>query len=64
VSESQAGVLIANIRLGWKGLTGTNTLAYFASSSLTKKKDFLMLITAANFIKLFGIIYASITVLP
>jgi hypothetical protein len=36
VSESQAQALIANIRLGWKGLTGTNTLAYFTSSSLTK----------------------------
>ncbi len=29
----------ANIRLGLKGLAGTNTLAYFAPPSTTKKKS-------------------------
>ena len=29
--------LLANIRKGWKGLLGTNTLTYFASSSITIK---------------------------
>ncbi len=28
---------LANIRPGWKGLPGTNTLAYFARSKVTKK---------------------------
>jgi hypothetical protein len=30
--------LFASIRLGWKGLPGTNTLAYLPESSRTKKK--------------------------
>jgi len=29
VSLGQAPALLANIRLGWKGLPGTNTLAYY-----------------------------------
>jgi hypothetical protein len=29
--------LLTNIRLSWKGLPLTNTLAYFAHSQLTKK---------------------------
>jgi hypothetical protein len=32
--------LLENVRLGWKGQTGNNTEANFASSSLKKKKDF------------------------
>jgi hypothetical protein len=31
--------LLANIRLGCEGLLGTNTLAYFAPPSVTKKKN-------------------------
>ncbi len=30
--------LPTNIRTGWKGLRGTNTLAYFTSSSVMKKR--------------------------
>jgi len=30
--------LVVNVRLVWKGLPGTNTLAYFTYSSWTKKK--------------------------
>ncbi len=33
--------LLSNIRLTWKNLAGTNTLAYFASLAVTKKKTFL-----------------------
>jgi hypothetical protein len=29
---------LTSIRLGWKGLSGTNTLAYFSSLSMMKKK--------------------------
>jgi len=35
--------LFENISLLWKGLRGTNTLAYFASLSVTKKKKFYTL---------------------
>ncbi len=45
--------LLANVRLGWKGLPGTNALAYFASSSATEKKVFVTLEPGANVIKLF-----------
>jgi hypothetical protein len=34
-------VLPANVRLDWKGIARTNTLAYLALSSATKKKSFL-----------------------
>ncbi len=35
--------LIANIRLGWKGLLGTNALAYYEKSYLTTVKRFITL---------------------
>jgi hypothetical protein len=35
--------LLENIRLWWKCFQGTNTLAYFASLSVTKKKKFYTL---------------------
>ncbi len=38
---------IANIRLGWKGLAGTNTLAYLAHSRGKKKKSFVTLAPVA-----------------
>jgi hypothetical protein len=34
ISLGQAPALPPNIRLGWKGLTETNTLAYFEHSAL------------------------------
>ncbi len=33
-------VLHASVRLGWKGLVGTNSLAYLNSASITTKKGF------------------------
>jgi hypothetical protein len=46
-------VLPANVRLDWKVLPDTNTLAYLTSSSATKKKSFTTLTSGANVIKLF-----------
>ncbi len=40
--------LLANIRLGWKGLTGTNAQAYFVSLLATKEKRFTTLITGPS----------------
>jgi hypothetical protein len=34
---AEALYLLANIRLGWKGLPGTNTLAFWVSSLVTRK---------------------------
>jgi len=40
-SKARASLtLLANIRLGWKGLTETNDIADLASLSVTKKKKF------------------------
>jgi hypothetical protein len=36
-----APALVANIKLGWKGLPGTNALAYLAASIATEKNWFL-----------------------
>jgi hypothetical protein len=36
-----APVLPANIRLGWRGLTETNALAYYENYSITDKKNVL-----------------------
>jgi hypothetical protein len=35
--------LLANIRLGWKGITGTSTLAYFEHSLIMALKSFITL---------------------
>jgi hypothetical protein len=35
--------LLANIRLGWKGLPGTDALAQLAPLLVTKKKSFITL---------------------
>jgi hypothetical protein len=37
--------LPANIRLGWKGLPGTNTLAYYKTPKITVAKSFITLAT-------------------
>jgi hypothetical protein len=53
-----APALLANIRLGWKGFPGTNTLAYYEKSKLTAVKSFITLATWPKVIKLFtAIIY-------
>jgi hypothetical protein len=44
--------LLANIRLSWKGLAGTNAQAYYEKSQLTAVKSFITLATGVNVIKL------------
>jgi hypothetical protein len=39
----QAQALLTNIRLGWYGLPGTNSVVYLAHSQVTKKKVFIPL---------------------
>ncbi len=39
-SLGQAPALPANIRLGWKGLPETNTLAYLKNPQITAVKSF------------------------
>jgi hypothetical protein len=48
--------LPAIIRLGWKGLPGTNTLAYYENSLITDRKSFITLGPGGNVIKLFSFI--------
>jgi len=45
--------LPANIRLGWKGLPGTNTLAFYEHSSIAEANSFITLRPGPNIIKLF-----------
>ncbi len=40
--EHLAPALPANIRLGWKGLPGTNTLAFYENLSITAVKSFIV----------------------
>jgi hypothetical protein len=44
VLHSRIGPLASptNIRLGWKGLPGTNTLAYFKNPKITTVKSFIV----------------------
>jgi hypothetical protein len=35
--------LLANIRIGWKSLSGTNTLTYFEHLQITDGKSFITL---------------------
>jgi hypothetical protein len=51
-SLGQALILTTNIRLGWKGLPGINTLAYLTGASVAKKQVFEILKPGPNFIKL------------
>jgi len=44
-SFGQALALSTNIRLSWKGLLGTNALAYYEKSQLTAVKSFITLAT-------------------
>jgi hypothetical protein len=52
-----APALLTNIRLAWKGLTGTNTLAYYENSSITKVKSFITMCSGVNLIKLFTAVF-------
>ncbi len=49
---------LANIRLSWKGLPGTNALAYYEKAQLKAVKSFITLETArgTQFGLLFGLI--------
>jgi hypothetical protein len=38
-----AGATLTNIRMGWKGLPGTNTLAYYEHSEIAGMKGFITL---------------------
>ncbi len=50
--------LPTNIRLGWKDLPGTSTLAYYELSQITVIKSFKTLGPGANVMKLFtAVIY-------
>jgi hypothetical protein len=46
------------IRLGWKGLLGTNTLAYYENSQIMDRKSFITLGPVVEVLKLF---YSSMT---
>ncbi len=39
--------MLVKLTPGWKGMSGTNTLAYFASSPVTKKKSLMPLTVVA-----------------
>ncbi len=45
-------VITTNIRLGWKGLSGINPLAYFKHLSITGIKYFIKLTPGANVMKI------------
>jgi hypothetical protein len=45
--------LPADIRLGWKGLPGTYTLAYYENPKITAVKSFIVQARGPNVIKLF-----------
>jgi hypothetical protein len=53
--------LLTNIRLGWKGLPGTNALAYYEKFVNYCRKMFMKLTPGANVIKLFtDVFYESV----
>jgi hypothetical protein len=45
-------VFPANVRLDWKGIASTNTLAYLASSTVMKKKMFYNIDTRRLYLSL------------
>ncbi len=45
--------LLTKIRIGWKGLLGTYTLAYYANSKIRTVKSFITLGPRVDLIKLF-----------
>jgi hypothetical protein len=48
-SLRQVSTLPPNNRIGWKGLPGTNALAYLEKSELTAVKSLITLATDLNF---------------
>ncbi len=54
----------ANVRLDWKVIASTNTLADLASSTVTKEKYFITMTPGPNVIKLFNaVIYRHFMVI-
>jgi len=51
--SSKLLALSANVKPGWKGLEGTDALAYFAILLVTKIQSFLSVTPETNVIKLF-----------
>ena len=47
-------VLLTNIRLGWKGLPGMNTLAYYGNLYIAPVVSFTIQAPGANVIKFFN----------
>ncbi len=45
--------MLTNIRLNWKGLPGTNAVAYFVAASVTEEKSFIKIKIGVNVKKLF-----------
>ncbi len=48
--------LPTNNSLGWKGLSGTNTLAYYENLEITDRKSFITLGSGVKVLKLFSLI--------
>jgi hypothetical protein len=55
--------LLTSIRLGWKELAGTNTLAYLKKLQITPIKSFITLDASVNLIKLFSLSFTPISVI-
>jgi hypothetical protein len=54
----ESDTILANIRLSWKVLPGTNTLvslAYYLDSKISDINSFIILALVANVIKLFSL---------
>jgi hypothetical protein len=51
--KSRLLALLTKIRLSWKGLPGTNALAYYEHLQVTDVKRFIIFGKGANVIKLF-----------
>jgi hypothetical protein len=48
------------VKLGWKSLIGTNTLAYYESLLITDKKDEHLSLDFTSFINLFSLLKLAI----
>jgi hypothetical protein len=52
-SLSPAMAFVTNIRIGWRGLPGTNAVAYYENTSITNVKSFIIFCPGPNVIKHF-----------
>jgi hypothetical protein len=52
-SLSQVLASVTDIRIGWRGLPGTNTVAYYENTSITNVKSFIIFSPGPNVIKHF-----------